>query len=121
MPRLVVRIEIGVKGWRGVERRSLHGLTDDLRNLRERAFTYAESVVDHFVGGIEDARHVSTFLNGLESELQALELLDIGLEELEWLVFEKIETWHVERQTFGERECILYRKAHVGKTELRFY
>ena len=120
-PCLFVGVEIGVKRRRGVECGALHRLADDLWNLRESAFAHSECMVDDLVGSIEDARHVSSLLQCLEGETETGEFLSIRLEEFKRLVFEEVESGHVERQTFREGERLLDGQPHVGQPELSLH
>ena len=97
-----VGLEVGVEGGGGGEGGALHGLADDVGHLRERAVVVAEGLVDDLVGGIDDAGHVAASVDGIEGELQAAELLGVGLQELQGMALEQVEARAVEVEALGE-------------------
>ena len=114
-------MQIGVEGGGGTEGGTLHGFADDVGHLRERAAVVAERLIYNLVGGIHDAGHVATAMDGIEGQLQTAELLDVGLQEFQVVALEEVEAWAVQVQTLGEREGILNGQSHIGHTELRLH
>ena len=114
---LQINIEIRV----AVEGGLCHCLFDDIRHLEEATLALAETGIHNLVGCIHDARHVTTFLNGIEGKLETLELLVVWLEELQVLSLEEVETVAIEMQTLWEGEGILDRQAHIRHAQLSLY
>ena len=80
----------------------------------------AEGLVDHLVGRVQYAGHVSAACDGLEGESQTAELLQVGLEELQRMG-EQVEAVGRERQPVGIGEGVLDGQPHVGHAELRLH
>ena len=81
----------------------------------------AERLIHNLVGGIHDAWHVATAMDGVEGQLQTAELLDVGLQELQVVALEEVEARTVQVQTLGEREGILDGQSHIWHAELRLH
>ena len=75
----------------GDDGRAPDGLSDDVGHLEEATLVLEEPTVHDLVGGVEDTGHIATTLDGLESQRQTTELVQIGLKELQ-RVMEQIET-----------------------------
>ena len=86
--------------------------------MDETTLVLQESAIHNLVGCIDNARHVATFLNRLESQCQTTELLEVGLEEVEMLGGKKVQTVATQCETLGERERILDGQTHIGHTQL---
>ena len=95
---LQIDIEVGIT----VESSLRHRLFDDISHLKEATLTFAEAGIHYLVGSIHDTRHITTLSDGIESQLQTLELLIVRLEELQILRLEEVETIAIQMQT-GKR------------------
>ena len=78
----------------------------------------AEGLVHDFVGSIDDAGHIAAAVDGVEGQLQAAELFDVGLQKLQRVALEEVETLTVQMQSLREREGILDGQPHVGHAQL---
>ena len=94
---LGIGLQIDFKVGRGVECGALHRAVDDVGHSEERTFIVAESLVGHFVGRIEYARHVAAAVDGFVGKGQTAEFLCVGLEKLQTVGREEVEPAHARR------------------------
>ena len=77
-----------------------------------------EGLNRHFVGRINDARHVASAVQCLVGQSQVAEALHVGLFESKRFTLPPIDAGEGSLLSFGVGESILYGQTHVGHTEL---
>ena len=89
--RLGICLQIDVEVGTLVERCLLHRALNHVGHAEERAAIVAEGRIDDLVGRVQYARHIAPLVDGFVGQSEAFELVSVGLEELQALLFDQIK------------------------------